>query len=136
MFETPYGYSYDKAKAAEMWAELEMSTGTDEVAPLTDEERDALARTVYGEGNNQPLAEKMKIVQVVFNRLDDGRFGDSITAVITAPNQFHGYDADNPLTDDNLDAVDAAQTVRKSGLALGDWLYFSGNKNGTANVFR
>ncbi len=56
-------------------------------SPLDTETR-CLATTVYYESKGEPLSGQLAVAQVVLNRLGDGRFGQSICSVVTAPKQF------------------------------------------------
>jgi spore germination cell wall hydrolase CwlJ-like protein len=53
--------------------------------------RDLLIRTVYGEAGNQPDEGKAAVAAVVKNRVDSGRYGDSIPAIVLARNQFEPW---------------------------------------------
>ena len=58
-----------------------------------------LAKMVWGEARGVASdTEKAACVWCVLNRVDQG-YG-SITTVVTAPYQFIGYDADNPIDDE------------------------------------
>lgn len=65
----------------------------------SEEEVDVLAKMVWGEARGVPSdTEKAACVWCALNRVDHG-YG-SITTVVTAPYQFIGYDADNPIDDE------------------------------------
>lgn len=67
--------------------------------PWTDEEAIVLARMLWGEARGvNSDAEKAACVWCVLNHVDHG-YGDIIT-VVTAPKQFVGYNAKNPIDDD------------------------------------
>lgn len=51
-------------------------------------EMELIAQLVEAEAGNQDLTGKRMVVDVILNRLDDGRFGDSIEDIIFAPGQF------------------------------------------------
>ena len=55
---------------------------------FTETDVDWLCRCVRAEIRGGTLTEQSQVVWCVLNRLDDGRFGDTITDVITAPRQF------------------------------------------------
>lgn len=60
----------------------------------TDEEYEMLCYVLQGEVGNCSEASKIAVANVVINRVKSGRFGNSIKAVLTAPNQFtaiNGY---------------------------------------------
>ena len=55
---------------------------------LTDSERELLAKILFNEAGNQSITGQRAVVEVVFNRMLDPRFPDTLTEVIYAPNQF------------------------------------------------
>lgn len=55
------------------------------------EELEMIAKVVYGEAGNCSKTEKAAVIWCVLNRVDDNRFPDNITDVITQENQFSGY---------------------------------------------
>lgn len=79
---------------------------------------------------------------VVCNRVDDPRFPDTITGVITQPSQFHGYDPSYPVSDElytvALDVL-TRWSMEKQGAEIvrelpSTYLYFTGD--GMQNRFR
>jgi len=50
--------------------------------------RDALARVVYAEAGDQGDSGLAGVVYTILNRLLDGRWGDTVEAVVDAPHQF------------------------------------------------
>jgi hypothetical protein len=50
--------------------------------------RDAIARVTYAEAGNQGDSGLAAVVYTILNRLQDGRWGGSIDAVLNAPSQF------------------------------------------------
>ena len=57
--------------------------------PITQAERDLIAETVHHEAKGEGVAGMAAVAEVILNRLQDGRFGASISEVCT-PGQFHG----------------------------------------------
>jgi hypothetical protein len=47
-----------------------------------------LATAVYFESKGEPLDGQLAVAQVIMNRVEDGRFGRDICAVVKAPKQF------------------------------------------------
>lgn len=62
-----------------------------------DEPAIYLAKTVYGEARGCSATEQAAVVWCILNRVD--AYGSNIVSVVTAPDQFHGYSAGNPVTD-------------------------------------
>jgi hypothetical protein len=72
---------------------------------VTGEDRDKiatmLAQTIYGESRGiESATEQACIVWTVLNRVDDGRWGNTIEKVLTKPHQFC-YRSHFPIVDDN-----------------------------------
>lgn len=55
---------------------------------FSEDEVRLICRVVETETYDQPFKEKVNVACVVFNRLENGGFGDTITEVITTPRQF------------------------------------------------
>ncbi len=101
-----------------------------------------LAKLVWGEARGiDSTDEKAAVVWCVTNRVDAG-YG-SIEEVITAPNQFTGYRASNPVTDELYDlALDVLTRWKLEQLGDTDvgrvlpkeYLFFAGD--GSHNIFR
>lgn len=53
-----------------------------------DRETECLALSVYWEAKGEPLEGQLAVAQVILNRVERGRFGDSICGVVKAPRQF------------------------------------------------
>ena len=115
---------------------------------VTSEERELIARVLYRESGHSSLDCQKAVVSVIFNRLNSGYWGDTITDVIYAEGQFHvieTIDYTTP-TNENYEAVDYVikngstipnwvMTFNTGGFRLGkdpyeeiDGTYFSGNK--------
>ena len=57
-------------------------------AGAMDNEAECLATAVYFESKGEPLDGQLAVAQVIVNRVEDGRFGRDICAVVKAPKQF------------------------------------------------
>lgn len=110
---------------------------------VTKMEIDMLAQTVWGEARGSNTMEQSAVVWCILNRVDAGR--GSIAEVITAPNQFHGYSSDFPVTDEIkalVEDVVARWKLEKIidgnvGRTLpSNYLYFRADSTGLGNVFR
>ena len=111
---------------------------TEPVQLWTDEELEALVRTIRGECYDDKPECKRKVCETICNRVSHGSFGDSIVEVVTAPNQFAGYWAPSrPATENDYEI--ARQTLEdwyaNDCEALSEWLYFVAGEN-RENVFR
>lgn len=123
------------------------------VDPYTKEDVIAAAKLLWGEARGVPdlvigdrvissECQQAAVLWTVLNRYDAG-YGDSVTAVITAPGQYHGYSESNPVDSDLLDlTIDVLNrwTHEKwDGDSIGrvlpeDYMWFHGD--GTYNYFR
>lgn len=100
------------------------------------EEEIMLAKLVYGEARGQSVTEQAAVMWVALNRVDAGR--GTIAEVITAPHQFAGYKASNPVRQEHTDlARDVLARWRNGGegrVIPADYLYFHGD--GKHNYFK
>lgn len=100
-----------------------------------------LARLLYGEYRGEDKTQQAAVVWCVLNRADN--WGMDIIEVITAPGQFSGYRASNPvwpeLYDMAIDVLTRWTLERKGETGVGrvlprQYMWFSGN--GHVNVYR
>jgi hypothetical protein len=113
-------------------------TSTTPTPPLVPEhEVELVAKTLRGECFDEQHDDKREVVRVICNRVADGRFGDSVEAVITAPRQFVGYRPGNVPTANDTEIAREILTEWYAGgcRALGKYLYFSSG-GGHKNLFR
>lgn len=68
----------------------------DELPGEIREDWDHLAMTIWGEGRGQSHADMTNIANSIRNRVAEGRWGDSYTAVVTAPRQFSCWNSHDP----------------------------------------
>jgi hypothetical protein len=59
---------------------------------LTPEQRDLVIRTLIGEAAGEPVAGQSAVAHVIFNRLNSGKYGDTIEDVLFARNQFEPWE--------------------------------------------
>ena len=71
------------------WPELPWEPDPEDVA--------LISRTIWGETRGCCEAEQRAQAWCILNRVDDPRFPDTIRGVVTAPSQFQGYSASNPV---------------------------------------
>ena len=103
-----------------------------------------LAKTVWGEARGTSTEGQEQVIWCVLNRVDDSRFPDDITSVITQNNQFHGYSSSYPCTDEfydmSLEVIKKWQD-EKNGVEVDraldpEYVYFSADASGLGNNFR
>ena len=109
---------------------------------FTDADVTACAKMLWGEARGCTREGQAKCIWVVCNRVDDARFPNTITGVVSQPSQFHGYDPSYPVTDElyavALDVL-TRWSLEKQGVAVerelpSTYLWFTGD--GVQNWFR
>ena len=60
---------------------------------MTEEDYELIANITYLESGNQSLTGQRAVVEVIFNRVLDPRFPDTIKGVLSQPGQFHTYNS-------------------------------------------
>ena len=93
-----------------------------------------IAKTIYGEAGGLGATEQAAVAWCILNRVDAGK--GNIISVVTAPRQFHGYSASNPVTDDIynlvLDVLQRWQDEKAGAVDVGrvlpkEYLFFYGS---------
>lgn len=98
-------------------------------------EKELLAALIFCEAGNQPYEGQVAVGAVVMNRVNSGRFPDTITDVIYQSGQFTpamtGW-LDSVLASDGYtdSAMQAASDALAGSNPIGDCLYFSTGGNG------
>lgn len=114
-----------------------------EELPYSEEDIITLSKMVWGEARGVSAKEQAMCVWTVLNRLDNGRWGDSIQSVTKAKGQFIGYKAKHPVADEIRAVVEDVLEAWTSGeealihrpyAKKSRYLYFS-SRNGH-NYFR
>lgn len=94
-------------------------------------EMELIAQLVEAEAGNQDLEGKRLVVDVILNRLDDGRFGGSVEEIIFADHQFSvtkngAFEkAAYNMKDSDYEAVRLEYGKARSERLDGDVLYFN-----------
>ena len=110
--------------------------------PFTNEEIDYIAKTVWGEARGLSRTHQAGVIWTILNRYDEGKFGNGVIEVVTAPRQFAGYKSSHPVDPEIRDlVVDVLNrySQEKAGIEnVGrvlpkEYLYFRGN--GRVNLF-
>lgn len=84
----------------------EDTPATEGPVPWTEDDLELLAQTVYAEADIcLTTREKAAVVWCVLNRLDAGRYGDSIREVVTAPHQF-AWSEDRPVVQEYIELAE------------------------------
>lgn len=111
----------------------------DERTKWTQEELQAIAKTLAGECYDDKPEDKRSVCEVILNRVSDGRFGgDTILEVLTEENQFAGYWKQSRLISDNdLEVAEKALSdwYENDCEPLSEYLFFYAGDN-RENVFR
>ena len=82
---------------------------------LTPQQRDLLIRTIIGEAAAEPFMGQQAVANVVLNRLNSGRYGDSLEDVILAPKQFEPW---STRREELLAIPQTASTYRTADMAV------------------
>jgi hypothetical protein len=109
-----------------------------EEKPFSDEEVEAIVRTLAGECYDDKVADKRKVVEVIVNRVSDGRFGENVIDVVTAKGQFAGYwNQSRPVSESDIQIAEETLTdwYANGCKALSEYLFFHSGPN-RENVFR
>ena len=88
------------------------------------EDLDLLSRLIHAESGNQSLTGKIAVGNVIFNRMEDSRFPDTLYGVIYAKNQFSVVRNGTIKKKPNEESVVAAKLTLE-GVHLTDALYFN-----------
>ena len=102
---------------------------------ITPEEREMLARLIFLEANTESLECQKAVVSIVFNRLQNGYWGDTLEKVVYAPNQFTPAPRIPYVTPTSVN-YEAVDYVVKNGITLPDYvLYFHANRHHNWNGY-
>lgn len=105
----------------------------EEVEPLwSEQDLAAITQTLSGECYDDKEHDKRRVVEVILNRVSDGRFGNSIYEVVSAKNQFVGYwNPSRPVSESDIRI--AEQTLQNwfdnDCKPLSKYLYFKAGEN-------
>lgn len=89
-------------------------------AGAIDNEAECLATAVYFESKGEPLDGQLAVAQVIVNRVEDGRFGRDICAVVKAPRQFSFVKGNSLPEPTNRAAWETAKAVALIAIS-GSW---------------
>jgi hypothetical protein len=111
----------------------------------TDECVNVISRMVWGEARGVSRNEQKLVVWTVINRLENGNYGNSLISVVRAPNQFHGYSPNFPVTPEIKEMVIGVLEAWNNGetamvyppfATTPDYLYFGARlRNGWSHNF-
>lgn len=100
---------------------------------LNEEETEMLAKIVWLEAGNQSDVGQQLVTVVVLNRILDGRFGNGLEDVLSAPNQFSTWDDLNsaePTTKEYDNVLAVLHGNVDSWVYNAQYLYFNSLGNG------
>lgn len=111
-------------KEVEVIKEVQVEVEPTYIYNVTPAEREMLARLVYREVNVESIDCQRAVVSVVLNRLENGRWGNSIKDVIYAEGQFSPAYLISSTTPNNTN-YEAVDYVLRNGSTLPAYvLYF------------
>lgn len=117
---------------------IEHVEDTKDVKMFSDEEVQAITRTLAGECYDDRLEDKKKVVEVILNRVSNEKFEKTVLKVVSAKGQFCGYwKQSRPISENDIQI--AEETLERwyanDCEALSDYLFFCAEPN-RENVFR
>ena len=102
-----------------------IATENKKVYNVSEADREMLAKLLYCEGRGESIECQRAIVSVVFNRLDSGKWGNSLNNVVYAEGQFE------PVTTGLLKKAKPSQTqydavdyIIENGVTIPTWVLF------------
>lgn len=110
----------------------------EDVKMFSDEEVQAIARTLAGECYDDKLEDKQKVVEVILNRVSNEKFGKTVIEVVSAKGQFCGYwKRSRPISESDIQIAEETldRWYANDCKALSDYLFFFSGPN-RENVFR
>lgn len=96
------------------------------VVAVSEQEIEEMSRVVMNEASILPYIGKVLVAQVMVNRLQDGRWGDTMHDVLYYDNAFSHTDCNGDVTDDCRNAV--LQVLEYGDAFPEDLLYFRADK--------
>lgn len=112
---------------------------------VTEKEIEMIAKTIWGEARGVNTFQQSMVVWCILNRVDSGKWGNTVAEVITAHDQFHGYSSRYPVTEEHKAlAQDVVARWQMEKFCYGDvgrtlpseYLYFQSDGTGLGNIFR
>lgn len=119
-------------------APIEHTEESVEVKMFSDEEVQAIARTLSGECYDDKLEDKQKVVEVILNRVSNDKFGKTVLEVVSAKGQFGGYwKQSRPISGSDIQIAEETldRWYANDCKALSDYLFFCSGPN-RENIFR
>jgi spore germination cell wall hydrolase CwlJ-like protein len=105
-----------------------------------DAELECMAKVVHHEAGNQSRRGQLAVAQIIMNRIESGRFADTICGVANQPGQFFRTAAYNPNRDSDQwrNAVEVAREARDGTGAevVPGALFFRATYASTTSFFR
>ena len=109
-----------------------------DVKMFSDEEVQAITRTLAGECYDDKLEDKKKVVEVILNRVSNEKFEKTVLEVVSAKGQFAGYwRQSRPVSESDIQIAEETLTdwYANDCKALSEYLFFCSGPN-RENVFR
>lgn len=102
-----------------------IATENNKVYNVSETDREMLAKLLYCEGRGESIECQRAIISVVFNRLDSGKWGNSLHSVVYATGQFE------PVSSGLLKKAKPSQTqydavdyIIENGVTIPSWVLF------------
>ena len=91
---------------------LAAAVAAQETPADADEQLRCLAGAIYFESKGEPLAGQLAVAQVILNRAEAGRFGESVCAVVKQPGQF------SFVRGGRIPAIDVGRPAYRTAIAI------------------
>ena len=102
--------------------EIPEPAATEWVVSVSEQEVEEMARVVMNEASILPYTGKLLVAHVMVNRLQDGRWGDTMHDVLYYDNAFSHADCNGDVTDECREAV--LEALEYGDAFPNDLLYF------------
>lgn len=102
-------------------------------------ELECMAKVVHHEAANQPRAGQLAVAQLMMNRMESGRFADTICGVAAQRGQFFDVDAYTPRQDARWDvAMEVSREAMTDSAkpVVPGALFYHANTQGATSFFR
>jgi len=141
-----YAYRDETNNLVAVESELPQEEVKEFTIELNEQDIEILANVLYGEARGiKDKAHQAAVIWCILNRVDNNRFPDTIYEVVSAPNQFYGYNPNRSYTKQTIKQLEDCKELARDvmyryykekagfenvGRTLPDDYYFFYGKNG------
>lgn len=105
---------------------------TDLINNLTDYEKDLICRITFREAGNQRQEGQIAVMEVIFNRVLDPAFPNSIEKVLSQSGQFSTWSGRGSVTEEQINGIYPLFDIIKESettVLNGNYVYFDGKQH-------